>query len=41
MKAVFENDVGLAIGQTAAVAPEAASVSGFDAATGFAVKTGD
>lgn len=40
VKAVFENDVGLAIGQTAVVAPEAASVRIFDAASGLAMGVG-
>ncbi|SFO32674.1 multiple sugar transport system ATP-binding protein [Mesorhizobium sp. NFR06] len=40
VKAVFENDVGLSIGQTAVVAPPASSVRVFDAATGLAVKAG-
>ncbi|TIL79345.1 MAG: sugar ABC transporter ATP-binding protein, partial [Mesorhizobium sp.] len=38
VKAVFDNDVGLAIGQTAVVAPAQASVRVFDAATGRALK---
>jgi len=38
VKAVFENDVGLAIGQTAIIAPAAQSVRIFDAATGQAIK---
>ncbi|TIL43894.1 ABC transporter ATP-binding protein [Mesorhizobium sp.] len=40
VKAVFDNDVGLAIGQTAVVAPAQASVRVFDAATGLAMKAG-
>ncbi|MDX8512987.1 ABC transporter ATP-binding protein [Mesorhizobium captivum] len=40
VKAVFENDVGLSIGQTAVVAPPASSVRVFDAATGLAVRAG-
>ncbi|RRI07084.1 ABC transporter ATP-binding protein [Mesorhizobium tamadayense] len=40
VKAVFENDVGLSIGQTAVVAPPASSVRVFDAASGRAVKAG-
>ncbi|MBN9222551.1 MAG: ABC transporter ATP-binding protein [Mesorhizobium sp.] len=40
VKAVFENAVGLAIGQTAVVAPEASSVRVFDASTGLAIKVG-
>ena len=40
VKAVFENDVGLSIGQTALVAPLASSVRIFDAATGLAVRAG-
>ncbi|TGQ69842.1 ABC transporter ATP-binding protein [Mesorhizobium sp. M00.F.Ca.ET.186.01.1.1] len=40
VKAVFENDVGLSIGQKAVVAPPASSVRVFDAATGLAVKAG-
>ncbi|AZO67421.1 MULTISPECIES: ABC transporter ATP-binding protein [unclassified Mesorhizobium] len=40
VKAVFDNDVGLAIGQTAVVAPAAQSVRVFDAATGLAMKAG-
>jgi multiple sugar transport system ATP-binding protein len=38
VKAVFDNDVGLAIGQTAILAPAAQSVRIFDAATGRAMK---
>jgi multiple sugar transport system ATP-binding protein len=38
VKAVFENDIGLAIGQTAIVAPAEPSVRVFDAATGQAIK---
>ena len=38
VKAVFDNDVGLAIGQTAILAPAAQSVRIFDAATGAAMK---
>lgn len=38
VKAVFDNDVGLAIGQTGVVAPAQASVRVFDAATGLAIK---
>ncbi|WP_027050965.1 ABC transporter ATP-binding protein [Mesorhizobium erdmanii] len=40
VKAVFDNDVGLSIGQTAAVAPTAAAVRVFDAASGVAMKAG-
>ncbi|RWB19724.1 ABC transporter ATP-binding protein [Mesorhizobium sp.] len=40
VKAVFENDVGLSIGQTAVVAPPASSVRVFDAGTGRAIKVG-
>ncbi|TPJ73873.1 ABC transporter ATP-binding protein [Mesorhizobium sp. B2-6-2] len=40
VKAVFENDVGLSVGQTAVVAPPAPSVRVFDAATGVAVRAG-
>ncbi|AZO44165.1 ABC transporter ATP-binding protein [Mesorhizobium sp. M7D.F.Ca.US.005.01.1.1] len=40
VKAVFDNDVGLAIGDTAIVAPAASSVRVFDAATGLAMKAG-
>ncbi|MDX8497751.1 ABC transporter ATP-binding protein [Mesorhizobium sp. VK4C] len=40
VKAVFENDVGLSIGQPAIVAPPASSVRVFDAATGLAVRAG-
>ncbi|TIR08488.1 MAG: sugar ABC transporter ATP-binding protein, partial [Mesorhizobium sp.] len=40
VKAVFDNDVGLAIGQTAVVAPAQASVRVFDTATGLAMKAG-
>ncbi|RWK53782.1 ABC transporter ATP-binding protein [Mesorhizobium sp.] len=39
-KAVFDNDVGLAIGQAAVVAPAQASVRVFEAATGLAMKAG-
>ncbi|KRB23636.1 MULTISPECIES: ABC transporter ATP-binding protein [Mesorhizobium] len=38
VKAVFDNDVGLSIGQTAVVAPTAASVRIFDAASGLAMR---
>ncbi|MER9880696.1 MULTISPECIES: ABC transporter ATP-binding protein [unclassified Mesorhizobium] len=38
VKAVFDNDVGLAIGQTAVVAPAAEAVRVFDAATGVALR---
>lgn len=38
VKAVFDNDVGLAIGQIAILAPAAQSVRIFDAATGRAMK---
>ena len=38
VKAVFDNDVGLAIGQTAILAPAAQSVRIFDAATGVSMK---
>lgn len=37
VKAVFDNDVGLAVGEAAVVAPNAASVRVFDAASGRAV----
>ncbi|PBB24655.1 MULTISPECIES: ABC transporter ATP-binding protein [unclassified Mesorhizobium] len=40
VKAVFDNDVGLSIGQTAVVAPAASSVRIFDAASGVAMKAG-
>ncbi|UCI28843.1 ABC transporter ATP-binding protein [Mesorhizobium sp. B2-8-5] len=40
VKAVFENDVGLSVGETAVVAPLASSVRVFDAASGLAVKAG-
>ncbi|TPI32854.1 ABC transporter ATP-binding protein [Mesorhizobium sp. B3-2-1] len=40
VKAVFDNDVGLSIGQTAVVAPTAASVRVFDAASGLAMRAG-
>ncbi|RWM76362.1 MAG: ABC transporter ATP-binding protein [Mesorhizobium sp.] len=40
VKAVFDNDVGLAIGQTAVVSPAQASVRMFDTATGLAMKAG-
>ncbi|MBZ9819902.1 ABC transporter ATP-binding protein [Mesorhizobium sp. CA4] len=40
VKAVFENDVGLSVGQAAVVAPPASSVRVFDAATGLAVRAG-
>ncbi|MDG4874898.1 ABC transporter ATP-binding protein [Mesorhizobium sp. WSM4935] len=40
VKAVFENDVGLSVGQTAVVAPPASSVRVFDAGTGRAIKVG-
>lgn len=40
VKAVFENDVGLSVGQMAVFAPPASSVRVFDAATGLAVKAG-
>ncbi|TPN78474.1 ABC transporter ATP-binding protein [Mesorhizobium sp. CU2] len=40
VKAVFENDVGLSVGQTAVVAPPASSVRVFDATTGVSVKAG-
>ncbi|TPI40254.1 ABC transporter ATP-binding protein [Mesorhizobium sp. B3-1-9] len=40
VKAVFENDVGLSVGQTTVVAPPASSVRVFDAASGLAVKAG-
>ncbi|UVC18476.1 ABC transporter ATP-binding protein [Mesorhizobium onobrychidis] len=40
VKAVFDNDVGLSVGQTAVVAPAAQSVRVFDAATGLAMKAG-
>ncbi|TIX05361.1 MAG: ABC transporter ATP-binding protein, partial [Mesorhizobium sp.] len=38
VKAVFDNDVGLSVGQTAVIAPAAQSVRVFDAATGLAMK---
>ncbi|MCA0045643.1 ABC transporter ATP-binding protein [Mesorhizobium sp. B283B1A] len=40
VKAVFDNDVGLSIGQTAVVAPAASSVRVFDAASGLAMGAG-
>ncbi|SIT59355.1 sn-glycerol-3-phosphate import ATP-binding protein UgpC [Mesorhizobium prunaredense] len=40
VKAVFDNDVGLAIGLTAVVAPAVHSVRVFDAGTGRAIKAG-
>lgn len=40
VKTVFDNDVGLAIGDIAVVAPAASSVRIFDAATGLAMKAG-
>ncbi|UCI22098.1 ABC transporter ATP-binding protein [Mesorhizobium sp. B2-1-8] len=40
VKAVFDNDVGLSIGETAIVAPTAASVRVFDAASGLAMRAG-
>ncbi|RWE56083.1 ABC transporter ATP-binding protein [Mesorhizobium sp.] len=40
VKAVFDNDVGLSVGQTAVIAPAAQSVRVFDAATGLALKAG-
>ncbi|AZO29173.1 ABC transporter ATP-binding protein [Mesorhizobium sp. M1B.F.Ca.ET.045.04.1.1] len=40
VKAVFENVVGLSIGQAAVVAPPASSVRVFDAGTGRAIKVG-
>lgn len=40
VKTVFDNDVGLAIGDTAVIAPTASSVRVFDAATGLAMKAG-
>ncbi|TJW09630.1 MAG: ABC transporter ATP-binding protein [Mesorhizobium sp.] len=40
VKAVFENDVGLAIGQTAVIAPAEPSVRVFDAAAGRAMRAG-
>lgn len=40
VKAVFDNDVGLAIGQTAVVAPAVEAVRVFDAATGLALRAG-
>ncbi|MBZ9884051.1 ABC transporter ATP-binding protein [Mesorhizobium sp. CA10] len=40
VKAVFENDVGLSVGETAVVAPPASSVRVFAAATGLAVRAG-
>jgi multiple sugar transport system ATP-binding protein len=38
VKAVFDNDVGLTIGETAVIAPHSASVRIFDAATGQAIR---
>ena len=38
VRAVFDNDVGLGIGQTAMVAPNPASVRVFDAASGNAIE---
>ena len=38
VKAVFDNDVGLSIGETATVAPDASSVRLFDAETGAAIR---
>ncbi|TPJ05155.1 ABC transporter ATP-binding protein [Mesorhizobium sp. B2-7-3] len=40
VKAVFDNDVGLSIGQTAVVAPAASSVRVFDAVSGLAMRAG-
>lgn len=40
VKAVFDNDVGLSVGQTTVIAPAAQSVRVFDAATGLAMKAG-
>jgi multiple sugar transport system ATP-binding protein len=40
VKTVFDNDVGLAIGDIAIVAPAASAVRVFDAATGLAIKAG-
>ncbi|UVK46226.1 ABC transporter ATP-binding protein [Mesorhizobium sp. AR07] len=40
VKTVFDNDVGLAIGAIAVVAPAASAVRVFDAATGLAIKAG-
>jgi multiple sugar transport system ATP-binding protein len=40
VKTVFDNDVGLAIGDTAVVAPAASSVRVFDAASGLAMRAG-
>lgn len=40
VKAVFDNDVGLSVGQTAVIAPAAQSVRVFDATTGLAMKAG-
>ncbi|MGD9913290.1 MAG: ABC transporter ATP-binding protein [Rhizobiaceae bacterium] len=40
VKAVFENDVGVALGETAVVAPNAESVRLFDAASGAAIRAG-
>ena len=40
VKTVFDNDVGLAIGDIAVVAPAASSVRIFDAASGVAMKAG-
>ncbi|RWI60998.1 MAG: ABC transporter ATP-binding protein [Mesorhizobium sp.] len=37
VKAVFDNDVGLSVGQTAVIAPAAQSVRVFDATTGLAM----
>ncbi|TIU44737.1 MAG: sugar ABC transporter ATP-binding protein, partial [Mesorhizobium sp.] len=40
VKAVFDNDVGLSIGQAAVVAPAAPSVRVFDAVSGLAMGAG-
>ena len=37
VKAVFDNDIGLAIGETATIAPNATSVRLFDAASGMSI----
>lgn len=38
VKAVFDNDVGLSLGETATIAPQVQSVRLFDAATGAAIR---
>ncbi|RWN27682.1 MAG: ABC transporter ATP-binding protein [Mesorhizobium sp.] len=40
VKTVFDNDVGLTIGDTAVIAPTTSSVRVFDAATGLSMKAG-